>query len=183
MEFVRILSESDNLWAVKDPKKKLDELTDWLRKIQNPEILLDFFKNNCNDLKQNFNIEKISKAINDTIEDANALQTLILEFPYYENLDKIFRPLGSSDLTIQELSREKTRNWNRKEHASWVRIYAIRIEPNVYIITGGAIKLTRTMQERPHTQKELKKLNECRDYLIANGIFDEDSFIDYTSED
>lgn len=34
------------------------------------------------------------------------------------------------------------------------------------------------MQEREHTQKELDKLNACRDYLKTNGVFDQDSFID-----
>ena len=54
---------------------------------------------------------------------------------------------------------------------------------NVYIVTGGAIKLTATMQEREHTQKELDKLNACRDFLKANGVFDQDSFIDFSQED
>lgn len=70
-----------------------------------------------------------------------------------------------------ELTREKARNWDRKRHASWLRIYAIRVEPNVYIITGGAIKLTAKMQDREHTQRELDKLNACRDFLRINGIF------------
>ena len=35
------------------------------------------------------------------------------------------------------------------------------------------------MQEREHTQKELDKLNACRDFLKQNGVFDQDSFIDF----
>ena len=69
------------------------------------------------------------------------------------------------------------------QHPSWLRIYAIRIEPNVYIVTGGAIKLTATMQEREHTQKELDKLNTCRDFLKQNGVFDQDSFVDFFEEE
>lgn len=38
----------------------------------------------------------------------------------------------------------------RPEHPSWLRLYAIKLEPGCYIITGGAIKLTRTMEERQH---------------------------------
>ena len=57
------------------------------------------------------------------------------------------------------------------------------LDPNVYVITGGAIKLTRTMQEREHTSKELTKLNECRQYLIDNGVFDQDSFIGLIEEE
>ena len=72
------------------------------------------------------------------------------------------------------------------EEAKWRQdneVYAIRIEPNVYIVTGGAIKLTATMQDREHTQMELDKLNACRNYLQQNGIFDKDSFVDFFEED
>lgn len=33
------------------------------------------------------------------------------------------------------------------------------------MITGGAIKLTRTMQEREHTNEELIRLKQVRNYL------------------
>lgn len=58
----------------------------------------------------------------------------------------------------------------------------VRIIPEYDVITGGAIKLTRTMQEREHTLRELDKLNRCKAYLKANGVFDQDSFIDLTYE-
>ena len=54
---------------------------------------------------------------------------------------------------------------------------------NVFVITGGAIKLTRTMQERSHTQAELDKINQCRQYLASNGVFDSDSFISMIEEE
>ena len=95
----------------------------------------------------------------------------------------MFHPLSLKDSRAHELTREKARNWERGQHPSWLRIYAIRIEPNVYIVTGGAIKLTATMQEREHTLKELAKLNACRDFLKCNGVFDQDSFIDLFEED
>ena len=80
-------------------------------------------------------------------------------------------------------TREKARNWDRVGHASWLRVYAIRLEKNVFVITGGAIKLTHTMQDRLHTQEELNKLNQCRQYLLDNGVFDSDSFISMIEED
>ena len=60
--------------------------------------------------------------------------------------------------------------------------YAIRLESGRYIITGGAIKLTATMQEREHTLEELNKLNKVRDYLISLGVFDYNGFEDYNEE-
>ncbi len=182
MEFVRIIEGYDHLWAVKAPNKEYDELTILFRNWNNGEFLLDFFMDNFADLKGFFHIERIDEAVTDTFEDAEALQEFILEFPYTEQLDKIFKPLGITDGQAHELSREKARNWNRNRHASWLRIYAIRLEPNVYVVTGGAIKLTRTMQEREHTALELQKLNLCKEYLKAHGVFDQDSFVELSNE-
>lgn len=67
-------------------------------------------------------------------------------------------------------------------HSSWLRLYAIKLTPGVYIITGGAIKLTATMQEREHTRKELVKMDKVRRYLLEENIIDDDGFIDYMSE-
>lgn len=182
MKFVRILSGYNHLWAVKDDEKETDELSLLFRQWSNFDYLLDFFFANLDDLQGFFHIE-MSDAIRDTMEDAEELERLILDFPYTEQLDGLFRPLSLSDNRAHEMTREKARNWERKRHSSWLRIYAIRIEPNVYIVTGGAIKLTATMQERMHTQQELDKLNVCRDFLIQNGVFDQDSFIDFFEED
>ncbi len=182
-EFVRVIPNYNHLWAVKEPDKEVDELTMLFRKWNNVEYLLDFFMSNFEDLKSYFHITKIDQAVEDTFTDAESLQELILDFPYTENLDDLFKPLDITDTRISELTREKARNWDRERHASWVRIYAIRLEPNVYVVTGGAIKLTRTMQEREHTALELNKLNKCKAYLKSNGVFDQDSFVELISEE
>ena len=59
------------------------------------------------------------------------------------------------------------------EPKSWIRIYAIRIDMNLFLVTGGAIKLTRTMNDREHLKQELDKLTKVRSYLLAND-YDED---------
>ena len=182
MKFVRIIEGYDHLWAVKETDKATDELTQLFRDWTNGEYLFDFFIENMEDLKEYFHIERIDEAVNDTFEDADVLQELVLEFPYTENLDELFKPLAMSDTVNRELSREKARNWERNRHASWLRIYAIRLEPNVYVVTGGAIKLTPTMQDREHTMIQLEKLNRLKNYLKANGVFDRDSFVELTNE-
>ena len=183
MKFVRIIPKYNHLWAVKAPDEEVDELTLLFRKWNNAEYLLDFFMENFEDLRSFFKIERLDQAIEDTFEDAGALEKLILEFPYTENLDELFKPLDITDTRMSELTREKARYWNRERHASWLRIYAIRLEPNVYVVTGGAIKLSRTMQEREHTALELDKLNRCKAFLKANGVFDQDSFVELTNEE
>ncbi len=183
MVFERILEGKDHLWAVRNMEKPKNELALLFDSWNDIGFLMDFFMENLDDLKQFFHIQRISDAIDDTMDDAEELQRLILDIPYTENLDELFTPLGSADLTIRELTREKARNWDRIGHASWLRVYAIRLEKNVFVVTGGAIKLTRSMQERPHTQEQLDKLNSCRQYLLDNGVFDADSFISLIEED
>ena len=70
----------------------------------------------------------------------------------------------------------------RLHRRSWLRLYAIKLSMGIYIITGGAIKLTRTMQEREHTLQELVKMEKVRNFLIREHVFDEDSFTDYQQE-
>lgn len=183
MKFERIIEGKDHLWAVRDMDKEVNELTGLFRKWNDLEYLFDFFRANRSDLEQNFHIHSLKMAIDDTLEDAEALEALILDMPYTEELDNLFVPLGEADRVMAELSREKARNWDRTHHASWLRVYAIRLEPNVYIVTGGAIKLTRTMQDRAHTQLELDKLNQCRQFLMAEGVFDKDSFTSLMEEE
>lgn len=61
-------------------------------------------------------------------------------------------------------------------------IYAIKLASGIYIITGGAIKLTATMQEREHTRKELIKIEKVRRFLLQENIIDDSGFIEYISE-
>lgn len=63
-----------------------------------------------------------------------------------------------------------------------MRIYAINLAAGIYIITGGAIKLTATMQEREHTLLELQKMEKVRRFLLEENIVDDESFIEYLGE-
>jgi hypothetical protein len=67
-----------------------------------------------------------------------------------------------------------------KAQQNWLRLYALRVDKNVYIITGGTIKLTRTMQERAHTMQELDKISQCREFLLSKGIVGVENLIEET---
>ena len=114
MKFVRAIAGYNHLWAVRDEAKEADELTMLFREWSNANYLLDFFLANIDDLQGFFHVEKISDAIKDTMEDARALERLILDFPYTEQLDGLFHPLSLADNRIHELTREKVRNWDRE---------------------------------------------------------------------
>ena len=57
---------------------------------------------------------------------------------------------------------------------SFLRMYAIKLKNNLYVITGGGIKLADTIQESPDLQKHvLQNIDKVRAWLIQNGIIDE----------
>lgn len=99
------------------------------------------------------------------------------------DLDMIFRPLDNNRTAEMLLGKEKARlRKNTNHHPSWLRIYALKLSSGIYIVTGGAIKLTARMQEREHTLKELHKMEKVRQFLFDENIVDEDSFIDHLKE-
>ncbi|MBD5193817.1 MAG: hypothetical protein HDS91_04790 [Bacteroidales bacterium] len=181
MEFNRI-TENGTLWAVRYDNC-LDNVLDTILDQWNDVMWLrSFFKQNIEDLTSYFKITDVNEAIYDTIEDSERLQCLIMDISPNADLDKIFRPLENMRASEVMLSKEKARVRNNPRHASWLRIYAIKLDPGIYIITGGAIKLTRTMQEREHTLVELARMEKVRRYLLDNDITDVDSFNDYLTE-
>ncbi len=80
------------------------------------------------------------------------------------------------------LGKEKAKG-KPSGHPSWLRIYALKVGESTYIITGGAIKLTATMQEREQTLEELKKMELVRNYLLSEGVVDTAGLIDFLQAD
>ena len=143
-----------------------------------PIWLRDFFFQNAKDLNEHFKITNIDKAIYETIDEADNLQCLILDLALESKLEQVFRPLEPSRTEDVVLGKEKAKG-EPVRHSSWLRIYAIKVGESAYIVTGGAIKLTATMQEREHTRTELQKMEKVRNYLISEGVVDADGLIDF----
>ena len=177
------IKANGRLWAVHYEGEELNELDRVFTQWNDAGWLLQFFRENFDDLVSYFKITKLDEAVYDTMEDSDELECLILDISPDADLDELFRPLENSRTSEMMLSKEKARLRNRPRHASWLRLYAIKLNPGIYVITGGAIKLTRTMQEREHTLKELEKMEKLRQYFVANGVIDDDSFNDFIKED
>jgi len=130
--------------------------------------LYDYFRINSDVLKY----EKIGidEAITQTIEYADLLYDLLSE--NRANLDDLFQALSNYSSCIKLLPKYKSKK-------RWLRLYAIKIDSNYYVITGGAIKQSQEMRGHPLTREELKKLEQCRNFLIDNDIFDSDSLMDF----
>ena len=72
---------------------------------------------------------------------------------------------------------EQCKAYGIKIKDGWLRLYAIRIDHNTFVITGGGIKLVRTMQEDKLLEEELQKLKDTQQYLIENNLFDVDDIV------
>lgn len=157
------------LYAFKYSDEAFDELERLLDEWNNIEMLRKFFEENSKDLKY-FQLE-VDDAIIETRKEATGLRKKLIALSSEENpdLDSIFVNLDDNEWRIIELAKQKSKR-------RWLRLYALRIDTNTYVITGGAIKLTHEMKVRLHTAKELDKLELCRNYLKDQDVFDVDSF-------
>lgn len=167
-----------NLFAFKYPDEEQDEFHRLFSLWNDPEYLEEFFEANIEDITNGFyGTFTVEGAIFETYDCAVCFETelrdLATKGKYHQlkGLDAIFKPLHNSQTRTLPLNASKARQ-------DWLRLYALRIDKQIYIITGGAIKLTRTMQERDHTKKELAKIRMCREYLINKGISDIDGVIE-----
>ena len=132
--------------------------------------LENFFRENKQDLRSGyFGSVSIEQAVLQTIEMADKLFLELMESKG-DNLDNLFKPLYGSDYEIRDFQAQKAGH-------SWLRIYAVHFY-DMYVITGGTIKLTRTMQERAHTFYELEKLEKMSVALKLNEMEDKFVYLD-----
>ena len=177
MTFDKIIADG-RLWAVRYKGEKVNALEKVLDQWRDAGWLADFFTQNIDDLISYFNVTNVEDAIYQTMEERDDLACMIMDISPNANLDHFFRPLENNRTSEIILGKEK----GRPNQHSWLRLYAIKLNIGIYIITGGAIKLTRTMQERKHTLQDLENMEKVRSFLIIENVFDEDSFTDYQKE-
>jgi hypothetical protein len=170
------------IWSAQYTENGPDELSLVFRKWNNVQYLESFFERNKHDL----NLYRkgpitVEEAVKKTRVEAGRLDNSLhkIALTGYEDSSKalqtIFFPLYNHDLRVIELQKTKAkpRPFNGP---SWLRLYAIRLGANIFVVTGGAIKLTQTMQERSHTLIELNKMEHVKKYLVDQGISTEADF-------
>lgn len=172
MNFIKIFAE--HLYVIRYGDQP-DELTRIFGNWKNTEYLFDFFKDEHSML--NFFDLSMAEAVSQTTKEAYALQRSIIKTGKNnpKNLSLLFENLDNKEFGEYMLSMQKHKH-------RWLRIYAIRVDTYTFLITGGAIKTSHEMSEKPHTQEELNKLNKCKAYLNENGVFDLDSFKELLNE-
>ena len=176
MEIVSIFGK--NLFAIKFTGETKDEFSRLFELWQDAEYLEEFFETHKSDLENGFwDTTSVEDAIIETFEYAREFESALLELSeksnaeQIESMEDIFSPLHNSQYHILTLNKSKAKQ-------TWLRLYALRVDSDVFIITGGAIKLTQKMQDRKHTAIELRKIESCRRFLLDQGIIDIEGVIE-----
>lgn len=165
------------LYSVQFDDKEEDEYHSLFGDWNNPFFLREFFKENQQYLTNGFwGTISINDAVKKTLGEVERLESLLMESAelgkgnVQKTLQTIFKPLHNNTINTPPLQPSKLKGSRPK---SWLRVYAIRIAPNVFVVTGGGIKLTRTMQESLFLTKELEKMKIAENYLREKGVLDE----------
>lgn len=171
----------DSLYAVRYDGELMHELAKLFDLWRDMEYLENFFTCHHADLNQFWGHLTAKEAARATKDEARRLEQRLFDLAGAgnsrtddDNLSVLFKPLGTTILRPGELEKCKARGATKK---SWLRIYAVRLNVNEFVISGGAIKLTKTMNERPHLLKELEKLERVRRY-VREDLNDEFGFFE-----
>jgi hypothetical protein len=114
------------------------------------------------------NITDKKAFIEDIKTSAEHIADLVDEINENNNgFEAFFKPLNNLESGIKVLSLQKGRRYK-------LRIYAIKIDENLFVITGGAIKLVFRMDEHDDTKREKTKLELAKIFLQRSGVFDYD---------
>lgn len=107
----------------------------------------------------------------DTIQDeVENLEQLIESHAYDDTLDELFTYLFNE-------ARLDYEDFKKIRHL-FLRVYGIKVG-DVYLITGAAIKITKTMADHVDTNDQFKRLIQVSEFLKNELILDEDSLMDF----
>jgi len=164
MKIVRIIVDpTPTLYAVEFPEQSTNELDRNFDLWDDTEYLTDFFQENRGDLR-NYNLYHqkhytVEDAVKKTLEDAANLENMLLDIAESGNeddlevLQTLFRQLDDMETRLYPLQKSK----GKLNYSSWLRLYAIRIDKHLYVLTGGAIKLTKKWKIVSIQKKNYKK--------------------------
>ncbi|HUZ59241.1 MAG TPA: hypothetical protein VMU83_10700 [Hanamia sp.] len=156
----------------------------------NPVYIRRYLKENISYLQGGFYGDiTLEEAITEVRRDIQVMQSEILRASINiskrndENLECLFRPFHNLEIQGKDYQevKYKLEKWEYKK--SKIRLYAIRLSQDTFIITGGAIKLVKLMEDHVDTVKEKEKLKLARNWLKANDFLFEDNLKEYYEEE
>ncbi len=184
------------IWSACYEGEKKDIFSKLFRRWIDLEELTAFFTTNQRFLRNNvfFDGYTLKEVILNAYKEATSFRTDFTR--YYFNQRNGKHPDLDDRFTL--LNRRTGRDDSRREMyghppdmkkmTSVFRLYAIKIPSAdeggsaAYIITGGGIKLTDSMQEMKELNRELLKFELVQQWLERNSISTKEQLIDYQSK-
>lgn len=161
----------DGIWSIHLDDESQNEFDKFFDLMNDIEWLHNFFGQNKADLHGGFfGSITIGVAVSRTLDEVEEMENSLYDYSEQgfvgsdTNLQHLFKPLNNFEYTITAHQKSKARI-----KRGWLRLYAIRLAENCYLVTGGAIKLTSGMK-REHLQYELRKLEQAKLFLRSNGV-------------
>lgn len=125
------------------------------------------------------NVKYIDSFVKARLRDAEKIEDFLDEL-IEENipLDKYFHQLDNNEMGFTLLSLRK----GKTSKKDGLRLYAVKIDEDCFLITGGAIKMSFKNQDHKDTREEMKKIAMVKAYLKENGVIDKESFYEFRTE-
>lgn len=100
------------------------------------------------------------------------------------NLQMLFKQLHDQQFTIPILQESKAKIDDKRHFPKPIlRVYGLRIDSNTFVVTGGAIKITQSMQDHVDTNEELNKMGLVKSFLAEIEITYQDDLLNFYADD
>ncbi|MBO4718890.1 MAG: hypothetical protein J5658_03350 [Prevotella sp.] len=179
MEIVEIIPPY--LYSVKYDDERTDEYHRVFHNWHEIEYLVEFFRFNKEYLEQPFwrdYFPEPEDAAKDVVVDATALENYINQLADNANngnepdFDTYFHPLDGKYIYEWHLVPMKGYGIGKP---SFLRLYAIRLSKNCYLLVFGGLKLADTIQNSPGLKTEVfKRIDLTLAYMKREGITEQE---------
>ncbi len=178
MEIVEIYS--DSLYSIQFDEEDLNEFDRVFKEWHDLNFLVKFFTENAAAVntpfwqKAGLDFSAPELSAQRVIDEANDLEAYIRELVgnvergEVPDLDEYFRFLDGKYKCVCSLAPVKSYGTGLP---SLLRLYAIKLDSNCYLVVYGGIKLGKTIQESPVLKQQVfNKIDKVLNYLKVNGI-------------
>ena len=162
--------QNDKILSVQYNDGKADTFTQCFEDWEDVEYVRSYFKERIDLLQKPFWKLNVMEATMRLMQEANDFRDYIFDcIKNEEDLDgAVFHTLHKDEMAFERIQSKAYGTFN----PSMLRLYAIRLGINCYLVTGGGIKLTEAIQDDAILAKELVKLEFVQAYLKELGIDD-----------
>ena len=171
------------IYSIKYDDQKVNEFERLLEEWRDLDKMIAFFEENSEYLKADIwaAVSEPEAAVDQVANEADDLEILLsdlfnnAESHEQPDFDDYFKYLNGRYRFDYEYVPMKSYG---RCSPSLIRLYAIKLKANLYIITGGGVKLCKTIQESPGLKDHvMQNIMAVKSWLKDNDIYTEEEFI------